>query len=105
MITLVDEEDDEFVTKYLADKNGLSAGWRGFAIDHQLDDGDAVVFHLISPTIFKVYIIKVYDEANNNSDGNEDKEDDTESDKEQEDSGSEARQLRSSGKRKRGGRK
>lgn len=54
MITLVDEEDDEFVTKYLADKNGLSAGWRGFAIDHQLDDGDAVVFHLISPTMFKV---------------------------------------------------
>lgn len=50
-----------------------------------------------------MYIIKVYDEANNNSDGNEDKEDDTESDKEQEDDGSEARQLRSSGKRKRGG--
>lgn len=54
MITLVDENEDESVTKYLADKNGLSGGWRGFAIDHQLVDGDAVVFHLINPTTFKV---------------------------------------------------
>lgn len=54
MITLVDENDDESVTKYLADKNGLSGGWRGFAIDHQLVDGDAVVFHLINRTTFKV---------------------------------------------------
>ena len=53
MITLVDENEDEAVTKYLADKNGLSGGWRGFAIDHQLVDGDAVVFHLINPTTFK----------------------------------------------------
>ncbi|CAA7030772.1 unnamed protein product [Microthlaspi erraticum] len=67
-ITLVDEEDDEFVTKYIADKNGLKADWRGFATDHQLDYGDAVVFHLISPTMFKVYIIKIYDEVNNDSD-------------------------------------
>ncbi|VVA98193.1 unnamed protein product [Arabis nemorensis] len=53
MIALVDEEDDEFETKYLADKNGLSGGWRGFAIDHQLVDGDALVFHLTTPTTFK----------------------------------------------------
>lgn len=54
MMTLIDEEDDEFVAKYLAEKNGLSGGWRGFAIDHQLVDGDAVVFHLITQTMFKV---------------------------------------------------
>lgn len=53
-MTLVDEEDEEFVAKYLAEKNGLSGGWRGFSIDHQLVDGDAVVFHLITPTMFKV---------------------------------------------------
>lgn len=54
MITLVDEDEDEFPTKYLAEKNGLSGGWRGFAIDHELVDGDALVFQLINPTTFKV---------------------------------------------------
>ncbi|XP_010466051.1 PREDICTED: B3 domain-containing protein At3g19184-like [Camelina sativa] len=106
MMTLVDEEDEEFVAKYLAAKTGLSGGWRGFSIDHQLVDGDAVVFHLIAPTIFKVYIIRVNDDGNNDSDGNEeDEENDIESNKKQEENVSEARQLRSSGKRKRGGRK
>nr|XP_023912853.1 B3 domain-containing protein At3g19184-like [Quercus suber]POF09983.1 b3 domain-containing protein [Quercus suber] len=66
MITLVDEDEDEFPTKYLAEKNGLSGGWRGFAIDHELVDGDALVFQLINPTTFKVYIIRAselpYDE-------------------------------------------
>ncbi|XP_062091718.1 B3 domain-containing protein At3g19184-like [Humulus lupulus] len=57
-ITLVDEEGGEFPTRYLVDKNGLSGGWRGFAIDHQLVDGDALVFHLVKPTQFKVYIIR-----------------------------------------------
>ncbi|KAH7866360.1 hypothetical protein Vadar_019351 [Vaccinium darrowii] len=60
-IALLDEDDNESPTKYLADKRGLSAGWRGFAIDHELVDGDALVFHLIEPTMFKVYIIRVND--------------------------------------------
>lgn len=54
VVTLVDEDEDEFQTKYLADKNGLSGGWRGFSIEHQLVDGDALVFHLVRPTVFKV---------------------------------------------------
>lgn len=54
MLTLVDEDDNEFQTKYLADKTGLSGGWRGFSIDHQLVDGDALVFQLTKPTEFKV---------------------------------------------------
>lgn len=54
MITLVDEEGDEFETKYLAEKTGLSGGWRGFAIYHELVDGDALVFQLVSRTEFKV---------------------------------------------------
>ncbi|CAL5011019.1 unnamed protein product [Urochloa decumbens] len=57
-ITLVDEEDDESDTLYLARKAGLSAGWRGFAIDHKLVDGDCLVFQLIERTKFKVYIIR-----------------------------------------------
>ncbi|CAN4112204.1 unnamed protein product [Withania somnifera] len=58
-VTLIDENGDEFETKYLALKTGLSGGWRGFAIDHELVDGDALVFQLIAPTRFKVYIIRV----------------------------------------------
>lgn len=54
MVTLVDEAGEEHLTKYLGDKNGLSGGWRGFAIDHDLVDGDALVFQLIKPTVFKV---------------------------------------------------
>ena len=53
-ITLLDEEGNESPTKYLAEKSGLSAGWRGFSIDHELVDGDALVFQLIRPTEFKV---------------------------------------------------
>ncbi|KAJ3697328.1 hypothetical protein LUZ61_001033 [Rhynchospora tenuis] len=57
-ISLLDEAGVESETLYLASKRGLSAGWRGFAIDHELVDGDTVVFQLISPTTFKVYIVR-----------------------------------------------
>lgn len=53
-ITLVDEENDESDTLYLARKMGLSAGWRGFSIEHKLVDGDCLVFQLIERTKFKV---------------------------------------------------
>lgn len=55
-ITLVDEEGDEFETNYLAYKAGLSGGWQGFSVFHELIDGDALVFQLIEPTKFKVTI-------------------------------------------------
>ena len=53
-VTLIDEEGDEVPTVYLARKAGLSGGWRGFSISHELVDGDALVFQLIEPTVFKV---------------------------------------------------
>lgn len=58
-ITLIDEEGEEYPTVYLFRKSGLSGGWRGFSIAHELVDGDALVFQLIRPTAFKVYIIRV----------------------------------------------
>ncbi|CAI9267043.1 unnamed protein product [Lactuca saligna] len=69
-VTLIDEEGEEFPTVYLAHKGGLSGGWRGFSIHHQLVDGDALVFQLIQPTVFKVYIIrcKGYDEEGEKDD-------------------------------------
>ncbi|KAI9201066.1 hypothetical protein LWI28_017509 [Acer negundo] len=59
VVTLVDESGDEYQTIYLARKNGLSGGWKGFAVAHDLVDGDAVIFQLIKRTTFKVYIIRV----------------------------------------------
>ncbi|OIS96354.1 PREDICTED: B3 domain-containing protein Os01g0234100-like [Nicotiana attenuata] len=57
-VVLVDENEEEFSTKYLIDKNGLSGGWRGFSIAHNLLEGDVLVFQLIQPCKFKVYIIR-----------------------------------------------
>ncbi|CAO2841247.1 unnamed protein product [Amaranthus hypochondriacus] len=57
-MVLVDEAGQEFDTTYLAGKRGLSAGWRGFSIHQNLLAGDALVFHLIAPTKFKIYIIR-----------------------------------------------
>ncbi|OVA15792.1 B3 DNA binding domain [Macleaya cordata] len=58
-ITLVDEMGEEYATNFLAQKTGLSGGWKGFSVAHGLVDGDALVFQLIKPTKFKVYIIRV----------------------------------------------
>lgn len=54
MVSLVDEEGEEWPVVYLARKTGLSGGWKKFAVDHDLVDGDALVFQLIKPTVFKV---------------------------------------------------
>ncbi|KAL5727377.1 hypothetical protein ACHQM5_000583 [Ranunculus cassubicifolius] len=61
-VTLIDEKGDEWPTVYLAEKRGLSGGWRGFSIDHGLVDGDALVFELVHRTTSKVYIIRVNSE-------------------------------------------
>ncbi|CAN0913906.1 B3 domain-containing protein At3g19184 [Linum grandiflorum] len=81
IMTLIDENEESSETKYLAGKNGLSGGWRGFAIDHQLADGDALVFQLITPTEFKVHIIRVSDDIG----GDDDSEKETQEEEEEED--------------------
>ncbi|KAK9109172.1 hypothetical protein Sjap_017232 [Stephania japonica] len=57
-ITLVDENKEEYTTKYLYSKNGLSGGWKGFAVAHKLVEGDALIFHLVEDTKFEVIIIR-----------------------------------------------
>ncbi|XP_010519302.1 PREDICTED: B3 domain-containing protein At3g19184 isoform X1 [Tarenaya hassleriana] len=96
MVTLVDEEGEEFPTKYLAEKNGLSGGWRGFSINHGLVDGDALLFQLVAPTKFKVYIIRVYNDDDFCANGG-DKENESEN-------GTETKELKGTAKRKRRGR-
>ncbi|KAJ8625149.1 hypothetical protein MRB53_033679 [Persea americana] len=62
IITLVDEDGDEYQTVYLSkNRPGLSGGWRGFSLAHDLVDGDALVFQLIETTTFKVYIVRAND--------------------------------------------
>lgn len=53
-IVLEDEENSEYEAIFISKRTGLSGGWRAFALDHKLDDGDALVFELIEPTRFKV---------------------------------------------------
>ncbi|XVF15571.1 hypothetical protein REPUB_Repub09cG0165800 [Reevesia pubescens] len=57
-ITLEDESGHQFHVKYYSDKTGLSAGWRQFCSAHNLHEGDVLVFQLVEPTKFKVYIIR-----------------------------------------------
>uniref|UniRef100_A0A5B7B7S2 TF-B3 domain-containing protein n=1 Tax=Davidia involucrata TaxID=16924 RepID=A0A5B7B7S2_DAVIN len=57
-VTLVDESEEEYETKYLVNKNGLSGGWRGFSIAHKLLEEDVLVFQLVEPCKFKVYIVR-----------------------------------------------
>lgn len=52
-IVLEDENGEDHHTTYLGYKQGLSAGWRGFAIDHDIKVGDVVVFELVKSTKFK----------------------------------------------------
>ncbi|KAK1620176.1 hypothetical protein QYE76_025693 [Lolium multiflorum] len=53
---LEDEDGKTDYVNYLSARDGLSGGWRGFAIDHSLKVGDTVVFELVEPTKFRVYI-------------------------------------------------
>lgn len=55
---LEDENGEDSRTLFLSGKTGLSAGWRGFSIEHQLEDGDCLVFQQVQPTRFKVYIVR-----------------------------------------------
>ncbi|CAH1421083.1 unnamed protein product [Lactuca virosa] len=55
---LEDESGKKWEVKYIAYKNGISAGWKSFVVEHHLIEGDVLVFHLIDAFKFKVYIIK-----------------------------------------------
>ncbi|KAJ0823973.1 putative transcription factor B3-Domain family [Helianthus annuus] len=59
-VVLLDENDQEFNTKFLVDKTGLSGGWRGFSIAHNLLEGDALVFQLVDRWKFKVKMSKLF---------------------------------------------
>eukprot|EP00249_Psilotum_nudum_P031530 c4574_g1_i1 orf=143-847(-) len=57
-IYLVDEQSTEWQSLYLAQRTGLSAGWKRFAEDHELEDGDMLVFELVAHNRFNIQIIR-----------------------------------------------
>jgi hypothetical protein len=56
-MTLEDEDGSEYDAVYIGTRSGLSGGWRAFALEHKLDDGDALVFELVEPARFKVVYV------------------------------------------------
>ncbi|KAL6572939.1 hypothetical protein OROHE_002415 [Orobanche hederae] len=61
MVVLEDEDGEEFLIKYIANKTGLSAGWRKFVAGNKLLEGDVLIFQLVEPCRFKIYIIRSND--------------------------------------------
>lgn len=55
-VILVDEKGDEYKTKFLVGKSGLSGGWRAYSIAHNLCEGDALVFQFVRPSKAKVIV-------------------------------------------------
>ncbi|KFK27358.1 hypothetical protein AALP_AA8G372500 [Arabis alpina] len=55
---LEDEKGEEYEAVYIGTRTGLSGGWKRFALDHKLDDGDAVLFVLVEPLRFKIYVFR-----------------------------------------------
>ncbi|XP_017970263.1 PREDICTED: B3 domain-containing protein Os01g0234100 isoform X3 [Theobroma cacao] len=58
-VVLVDEGGKEYKTNFIVQRRALSGGWRKFSQEHGLLVGDALVFLLIRPSKFKVYILRV----------------------------------------------
>ncbi|KAB2596967.1 B3 domain-containing protein [Pyrus ussuriensis x Pyrus communis] len=43
-MVLEDEHGKEYDAVYIGTRTGLSGGWRAFALEHKLDDGDALIY-------------------------------------------------------------
>ncbi|XP_024981963.1 putative B3 domain-containing protein At5g58280 isoform X2 [Cynara cardunculus var. scolymus] len=63
-MVLENEDGNEYDAVFISERTGLSGGWRAFALEHKLDDGDALVFELVEPTRFKIYIVKAASDDN-----------------------------------------
>ncbi|GKD03384.1 putative B3 domain-containing protein, partial [Tanacetum coccineum] len=68
-MVLEDEDGNETEAVFISSRTGLSGGWRAFALEHKIDDGDALVFELIEQRRFKIYIVKGLDIGIQDDDG------------------------------------
>ncbi|XP_010453458.1 PREDICTED: putative B3 domain-containing protein At5g58280 [Camelina sativa] len=89
-VVLEDEEGEEYEAVYIGKRSGLSGGWKKFALDHKLDDGDALLFELVEPNRFKIYVFRGNENAHLTSAGKRGRvKQGEEEDKDVEDSGDE----------------
>ncbi|CAI9104347.1 OLC1v1003000C1 [Oldenlandia corymbosa var. corymbosa] len=57
--TLEDEDGELWETMFcFGEIHFFRAGWKEFAVDHNLLEGDAVVFQLVAPCKFKAFIVR-----------------------------------------------
>ncbi|CAM0943855.1 unnamed protein product [Alopecurus aequalis] len=68
IMTLEDEDGQRDYVKYKSGSHGLSGGWRRFATDRSLKVDDTVIFQLVMPTKFKVYIRRNNESTTTNDD-------------------------------------
>ncbi|XP_019166152.1 PREDICTED: B3 domain-containing protein Os01g0234100-like isoform X1 [Ipomoea nil] len=61
-IPLEGDNEKQYEAKFIAERQGLSGGWRGFSLAHNLQEGDAAVFHLVQQYKFKVYTVRAVHE-------------------------------------------
>ncbi|KNA10957.1 hypothetical protein SOVF_139420 [Spinacia oleracea] len=59
IMVLETDTGERYEAKYLPHCYGLSGGWRRFAIDMKLEQGDTLIFQLVQPTKFKIFFIRV----------------------------------------------
>ncbi|CAL1410094.1 unnamed protein product [Linum trigynum] len=57
-VTLEGEDGKGFLVNFYWRDSRIRGGWRAFASYHGLVVGDALVLHLVSPLMFKVYIVR-----------------------------------------------
>jgi len=55
------EKGSEYDVVYLDARTRFNGCWRGFALEHKFDDGDAIVFELVEAEKFKVYIVRAFE--------------------------------------------
>ncbi|KAK4749962.1 hypothetical protein SAY87_027411 [Trapa incisa] len=60
-VILEDEGGEKYEVNYIVEKTALSAGWKVFTTSQNLLEGDVVIFQLIEPSRFKVYVIRAND--------------------------------------------
>ncbi|KAM7255674.1 hypothetical protein ACFE04_008572 [Oxalis oulophora] len=60
---LESEDKQTYTANYIAERTALSGGWKAFATAHQLNEGDVLIFHLVEPYKFKVYVVRPNDSA------------------------------------------
>lgn len=58
MTALADARGRVWHAKINSQAAALSGGWRGFALDHRLEVGDAIVLALVLPYVFAVRIFR-----------------------------------------------